>query len=152
MQSCQRQGRQDIDRPIAIKSRAFTSLPPPSSRAVTLSNRFHILQNTDETDHRSASDSSRGHLISKGTVTGQVERSGRAHKRLHKSEKYVSDSAESKDITGIEATKCDLGLTGLASKCQALRKAKNATFNRLFNKQNRGFFGFISLSPLPEKI
>ena len=53
---------------------------------------------------------------------------------------------------GMTPTKYDLALSSLAKKCQALRKAKYASFNRKFTIQNKGFFGFIPISPLPEKI
>ena len=45
-----------------------------------------------------------------------------------------------------------IGLTSQAKKCDKMRKAKTATFNRTFVKQNKGFFGFIPLSKLPTKI
>ena len=52
----------------------------------------------------------------------------------------------------IISTKYNLGLTYLTGKGQKLRAATEAHFNKKFVAQNKGFFGFVPLSKLPDKI
>ena len=51
-----------------------------------------------------------------------------------------------------DTSKYDLGLTSLANKCDKIKKAKMASFNRLFKSQNKDMVGFIPLSKLPPRL
>ena len=48
--------------------------------------------------------------------------------------------------------KYDMGILFLTDKNKKLNRAKQADFNRKFVKQNKGCFGFIPLSRMPEKV
>ena len=56
-----------------------------------------------------------------------------------------------KEHTTLQGSKYALGLLSLARKCQNVRKAKEAPFNRVV-VQKIGFFGFLPLPQMPEKI
>ena len=45
-----------------------------------------------------------------------------------------------------------MGVLFLTAKNQKLNRAKRADFNKKFISQNKGCFGFIPLSPMPQKI
>ena len=52
----------------------------------------------------------------------------------------------------MQDSKYDLGLINISKKCQNLRRAKLAPYNRLVFQQNAGGFGFIPLSNLPDRV
>ena len=52
----------------------------------------------------------------------------------------------------VETTKYELSIMTMAKKREKIQKARLLHSNKLFFKQNKGQFGFIPLSPLPEKI
>ena len=58
-----------------------------------------------------------------------------------------------KEIVSItEPTKYELSIMTVVKKKEKMQKARSLACNKLFLKQNKGQFGFIPLSPLPEKI
>ena len=128
------------------------------TNVVGTSNRFEILSDKQDTDLVSLSDCVNNVIPRDHKIVGRV---------AHKSTENVSQTTrfELGPKTGVKNmdndcalpsaladSKYDLGLTSISKKCQALRKAKSADFNRLFFRQNSAAFGFIPTAQLPDKI
>ena len=67
-------------------------------------------------------------------------------------EQKVNEKVDTLKDLNVSQSKYDLGLTGLSKKVQKMKEARNAKFNKKFCAQNKGFFGFVPLSPVPDRV